>query len=79
MANKDNRKPFDHHELSDTPCQVGKAKNCPGFIKANVMFRKPASTSCYKCTPAGARDTKRKKDVKDLRDRAKVREANGTN
>ena len=80
-AHKD-RKPFDHHELSDTPCMATHhADNCPGFVKKNVVHRHTVSVpkSCYKCTAAGVRDTKRKKDIKDRRERAKVREANGTN
>ena len=64
------KKPYDHHKLSDVPCQhPRKASNCPGFIKANVIARKPASTICYKCTPEGRRDTKRKVLAKEQKER----------
>ena len=58
-------KPFDFTILSPVRCTAKKkAKNCKGFIKANVLARQPDADVCFKCTPAGKRDTERKKSRK---------------
>ena len=56
------KKPYNYNELSDVPCQAKKKQpNCTKFIKKNVLARQPDAKVCFKCTPAGIRDTQNKK------------------
>ena len=60
--------------LSSVLCCSGKAPNCKGFVKQNVIDRIKAvnpdadvhnmGLTCFKCTPKGKRDTLRKKERK---------------
>jgi len=64
-------KPYEFNELSTTPCVnatigkdgtiINKPAHCKGFIKMNVIHRKPAAGVCFKCTAAGQRDAARKR------------------
>lgn len=59
------KKPFKHTELSTVRCQAKrKSPKCKGFIKMNVLHRKPATTICFRCSAAGQREEARKRRQK---------------